>query len=247
MVSSRSTTRNDGSWLGLATDLVRQQRERLAHPDGGWYGAAESKDLISRSRDLFDGASPSPNGVAVLNLIRLAELTGAREYRDEAERALRGFAPLVEAQPAAARTIAIAARRFHESAAAWVPLSAEAASGAVKARLEVSRPSVNLGHKLKLELVIAEGWHVATQAAPQSAGPTTVTPLLGGELRGLQWPPATRELRGPDGVAVPIWEGEVTIRGEVTQPGGHTRLRVVVQPCDDARCLAPVTLEVVSH
>ncbi|HET9767450.1 MAG TPA: thioredoxin domain-containing protein, partial [Thermoanaerobaculia bacterium] len=103
---------NEGSWLGLATDLAREQRERLAHPDGGWYGAAESKDLISRSRDLFDGASPSPNGVAVLNLLRLAELTGIREYRDEAERALRGFAPLVDAQPAAARTIAIAARRF---------------------------------------------------------------------------------------------------------------------------------------
>ena len=236
-----------GSWLGMAADLEREQRDRLAHPDGGWYGAAESKDLISRSRDLFDGASPSPNGVAVLNLLRLAEVTGAQQYREEAERALRGFAPLVEAQPAAARTIAIAARRFHESAAAWVPLVAEAASEAVKARLEVSHASVNLLHRLELTLVIAEGWHVATQAAPESAGPTTVTPLLGGELRGLQWPPATRELSGLDGVAVPIWEGEVTIRGQVTQPSGFTRLHVALQPCDDARCLAPATLDVVSR
>src|ERR1044072_6221690 len=161
----------------MAADLEREQRDRLAHPDGGWYGAAESKDLISRSRDLFDGASPSPNGVAVLNLLRLAEVRGAQQYREEAERALRGFAPLVEAQPAAARTIAIAARRFHESAAAWVPLVAEAASEAVKARLEVSHASVNLLHRLELTLVIAEGWHVATQAAAESAGGPPGRPL----------------------------------------------------------------------
>ncbi|HEV8241905.1 MAG TPA: thioredoxin domain-containing protein [Thermoanaerobaculia bacterium] len=232
-----------GSWLGAAMDLEREQRERLAHPDGGWYGAGESDDLISRSRDLFDGASPSPNGVAVLNLLRLAEITGAREYRDEAERALRGFAPLVESQPAAARTIAIAARRFHESAARWVPLAGEAAS-AVQVRLDVKSPSVNLWHKLELTLTIAKGWHVATQAAPASAGAATVTPVLG-ELRAMQWPPPTRTLPGVDGVAVPIWEGEVTIRGEV-RPEGVTRLHVVVQPCDDERCLAPVTLDAVS-
>ena len=196
-------------------------------------------------RDSFDGASPSPNGVAVLNLLRLAELTGAREYRDEAERALRGFAPLVEAQPAAARTIAIAARRFHESAGAWVALTGEAAS-AVKGRLEVERAAVNGWRRFELTLSIAEGWHVATQAAPAEAGATTVTPLLGCELRGLQWPPATRTLGGLEGAAVPIWEGDVTIRGEVNPPSGVTRLHVVVQPCDDTRCLAPVTLDVVS-
>jgi hypothetical protein len=227
----------------MAVALEREQRERLAHPDGGWYGAGESDDLISRSRDLFDGASPSPNGVAVLNLLRLAEITGAREYRDEAERALRGFAPLVESQPAAARTIAIAARRFHESASAWVPLAGEAAS-AVQARLEIASPSVNLWHKLELTLTVADGWHVATQAAPEGAGPTTLVPVLG-ELRAMQWPPATRTLPGPDGVAVPIWEGEVTIRGEV-RPEGVTRLHVVVQSCDEARCLAPVTLDLVA-
>jgi uncharacterized protein len=100
-------------WRDGAADLAAEQRERLAHEDGGYYTAAARPDLLFRSREIFDGASPSANGVAVLNLLRLAEATGEGAWRAEAERALRAFAPLVEAQPAAARTLGLAARRFH--------------------------------------------------------------------------------------------------------------------------------------
>jgi hypothetical protein len=103
-------------WLAAAEELTAEQRRRLADPEGGFFTAEASPDLLFRSREVFDGASPSPNGIAVLNLLALADRTGDAAYREEARRALCAFAPLVAAQPAAARTLCVAVRRFHGGA-----------------------------------------------------------------------------------------------------------------------------------
>jgi uncharacterized protein YyaL (SSP411 family) len=52
-----------------------------------------------REKPLTDGAEPSGNSVEVLNLLRLAELTGQQPYRDRAERALAQFDDLFAASP----------------------------------------------------------------------------------------------------------------------------------------------------
>jgi hypothetical protein len=103
-------------WLAAAAELTAEQRRRLAHEDGGYYTAEERADLLFRGREVFDGATPSANGIAVLNLLALAERTGEPRWRTEAERALRAFAPLVEGQPAGARTLAVAVWRYHGGA-----------------------------------------------------------------------------------------------------------------------------------
>jgi hypothetical protein len=245
-----------GEWLAAAVNLTGEQRRRLAHPDGGFYTAGESADLLCRSRDLFDGASPSANGVALLNLLRLAELTGDESFRAEADRALRGFAPLVVAQPAAARTVAIAARRFHASAAvgtgsatagaaptAYGGLAAEAA-GLVGGELHVGVAGADGWRPFRLRLRTADGWHVNTEAAPEGLVATTVEGS-GCALRSLAYPAPSRTLAGFGDTPVPVWEGELEIAGEL-QPGesGRAAVRVVAQPCDEGRCLPPVAFEV---
>ncbi len=257
----------EGRWLAAAAELAGEQRRRLDHPDGGFYTAGASSDLLARSRDLFDGASPSANAVAVLDLLELAERTGDRRWRGEAERALRGFAPLVAAQPAAARTAAVAARRFHaaaggeravrsqdviaESAApdAGLPVAdlAAAAAALVRARLEVAVTDAGGWRPFRLRLSIAAGWHVNGAEAPADLAPATVSGM-GCELRALRLPPATRTLGEAGGEPLPVWEGEVEIGGQLRphEPGPLPApvLRVVVQPCDELRCLPLVTIDV---
>ena len=237
-------------WLDAAVELTNEQRRRLAHPDGGFYAAGESADLLVRSREIFDGASPSPNGIAALNLLRLAQRTGDARYGEEAERALRGFAPLAEAQPAAARTVAIAVRRLDEtmrarSTAAPSALEAEAA-GLVTAVLVLDSGDEEGWRPFRLRLRIADGWHVNTAVVPAGLVPTTVE-AVDGELRSLRLPPPTRTLELPaqNGEPVPVWEGEVELSGELRSSGGSPlALRLVTQPCDASRCLPPVTIDV---
>jgi uncharacterized protein len=106
----------EARWLDQAAALAAEQQARLGDPEGGFFVAAESPELLLRSKDPFDGATPAPNAVAALNLIALAERRPSEErqrWRQSADAALRAFAPLVEQHPEALRMMAIAARRFH--------------------------------------------------------------------------------------------------------------------------------------
>jgi uncharacterized protein YyaL (SSP411 family) len=237
-VAARASGDDGAEWLAAAIDLTGEMQRRLAHPDGGFYGAGESADLLCRSRDLFDGASPSPNGVAVLNLLALAGATGDARHRLVAERALRGFAPLVEVQPAAARTVAIAVRRFHETTLDF----ADVAAGLVHAELAVEPPSPDGWRAFRVRLSIAAGWHVNTGDAPAPLAATRIE-ADGCEIRGLDLPPPTRTIDDGVGEAPPIWEGDVELRGELRATSSSPSLRLVAQPCDEGRCLVTATIE----
>jgi len=59
---------------------------------GFWQSATDSKDLILRMKDDYDGAEPSGNSVATLALLKLATITDREDYRKPAEATLRLFA-----------------------------------------------------------------------------------------------------------------------------------------------------------
>jgi uncharacterized protein YyaL (SSP411 family) len=53
-----------------------------------------------RMKDDYDGAEPSGNSIAALNLLRLAAITGDKVFRETAERTLSAFARKMSEQPA---------------------------------------------------------------------------------------------------------------------------------------------------
>ncbi|HLE83381.1 MAG TPA: thioredoxin domain-containing protein, partial [Thermoanaerobaculia bacterium] len=136
-------------WLEAAVALADELEERLAHPAGGWYNAARSPDLLLRSQEIFDGAMPAANAVAVLAMLELAEATGEPRFRERAGRALAAFAPAIERTPEAARMLAVANLRFAESGAgeAREGTSPEraAALAVVSPRLELGEPDEDGG------------------------------------------------------------------------------------------------------
>ena len=85
-----------------AVGLQAEMDARFADPRGGYYLSAESHGaLIVRPRELFDGATPSSNSVAAMNLLRLGTFTGERRYRDGAERIFSSLAGYLDRAPAA--------------------------------------------------------------------------------------------------------------------------------------------------
>ena len=55
--------------------------------------------LLVREKPRSDGAEPSGNSIAILNLLRLAEITSDDRYRARADRALIDLAPLLTSNP----------------------------------------------------------------------------------------------------------------------------------------------------
>jgi uncharacterized protein YyaL (SSP411 family) len=85
-----------------AVALQAEMDERFADPRGGYFLAAKAHGaLIVRPRELFDGATPSSNSVAAMNLLRLATFTGEAQYRARAERIFSSLAGYLDRAPAA--------------------------------------------------------------------------------------------------------------------------------------------------
>jgi hypothetical protein len=80
-------------WLERAVELTDTMIARFYdEQDGGfWFTRAGQSDLIARLKDDYDGAEPSGNSIAVANLQKIAQFTGAARYSEMAERTLRSF------------------------------------------------------------------------------------------------------------------------------------------------------------
>jgi uncharacterized protein YyaL (SSP411 family) len=83
----------DVTWLAEAVRLQAELDAGFAdEQSGAWFMTArDAEALLTRDKPSYDGAEPSGNAVATLNLLRLAELTGAVHHRQRAERALGTF------------------------------------------------------------------------------------------------------------------------------------------------------------
>ncbi len=92
------------TYFQKAMDVQAEFDEHLWSIDlGGYFNAASdaSGDLIVRERSYMDNATPSANGVAMANLVRLMLLTGNLDYLDRAEAGLKAFAVVMEKSPQA--------------------------------------------------------------------------------------------------------------------------------------------------
>lgn len=93
-------------WAGeLADAMVRRFEDRK---DGGFYTSAGGEDLILRLKETYDGAEPSGNSVAVLDLLRLSQLWDRKDYREAAERALKAASGGLSSGPAASPQMLVA-------------------------------------------------------------------------------------------------------------------------------------------
>ena len=94
----------DSQWLEHAIKIQAEFDELLWSTEtGGYYNNSSDagKELLVRERSYMDNATPSANGIAIANLVRLALLTDNLEYRDRAELGLKAFGVVMEKSPTA--------------------------------------------------------------------------------------------------------------------------------------------------
>ena len=70
--------------------------------NGGYYFAPSgNKDLIVRKKESYDGAIPSGNSIALLNLLRMGRITMDRALEERADALIRAFSGTVTQNPTA--------------------------------------------------------------------------------------------------------------------------------------------------
>ena len=89
-------------YFAEAVRLHRAFEDRFAEPGGGYFLSAGGHDgLILRPKESWDGATPSSNSVAAMNLLRLSVFTGEERYRRRAEEVFGAAADILERAPGA--------------------------------------------------------------------------------------------------------------------------------------------------
>jgi hypothetical protein len=89
--------------LQLAIRLTEKQRDLFEDRTQGGFFSTDARDssLVMMVKEDYDGAEPSGNSVAAMNLLRLARITGRAGFRESAERLLAAFGPRLIAAPVA--------------------------------------------------------------------------------------------------------------------------------------------------
>ncbi len=90
-------------WLKFAIELQQtQDRIFLDQKNGGYFSTSgDDNSVLLRMKEDNDGAEPSPNSIAALNLLRLAQLREAKEYREEGEKTINAFGEILSRAPTA--------------------------------------------------------------------------------------------------------------------------------------------------
>jgi uncharacterized protein YyaL (SSP411 family) len=88
-------------WLREAVALTRRMLDEFGDPESGrlYDTTGEDPSILVRTVDLYDGAEPSGQSVAAMNLIRLSHITGDEGFRTRGERILASAAGMLARQP----------------------------------------------------------------------------------------------------------------------------------------------------
>ncbi|MHB1517203.1 MAG: thioredoxin domain-containing protein [Acidimicrobiales bacterium] len=98
-------------WFDRATSAADGLIAQFADEErGGFFTTGSDADsLIVRTKDLFDGATPSANAVAARSLARLGALSGVQRYENAARSVVDQMGDVLAGRPAAAAHLLITA------------------------------------------------------------------------------------------------------------------------------------------
>jgi uncharacterized protein YyaL (SSP411 family) len=83
----------DIEWLKFAVELQETQDRLFFDEKNGGYFSTSGKDksVVLRMKDDNDSAEPSASSIAALNLLRLAQMRGQKQWQDRAEKTIGAF------------------------------------------------------------------------------------------------------------------------------------------------------------
>lgn len=237
-------------WKQEGLALLDQMNERFWDEETGsyFYTSHDHEALITRTRSLQDGATPSGNSAAALALIRAAQLTGEPGYRLQAARILSLGAPQMSQLPAAVPNLLVAADEYLR---AWPEGIRVPGADAVKVEGFLSRTSVRPGERfwVGIRLAIQEGYHLNSSRPRQDyLVPTAilVDPSSGFTVARESFPPAAEYTVVGQDEPLSVFSGTVLLGAELEAPAGievgtyPVQVTLRMQPCDDQQCYPPL-------
>ncbi|MCX7967678.1 MAG: protein-disulfide reductase DsbD family protein, partial [Armatimonadetes bacterium] len=235
----------ESKWQRRAKELADTMVQLfLDEQSGGFWFATEKADLLTRSKPSIDGAEPSPNAMAALGLLRLANATGDERYAQIAKRTMETFGGMmIRIPPGMATMLCVLdewrATRKEQAIVSERPIE--------RIWFEPERLVLKAGEisPLKLKVKIAKGWHINAAEQQPNLQPTqlSVESKLTVAER-IDFPKHKEVKFSFANEPIKVYDGELEIavwlRAKPDAEGEEVlNLRLRYQACDEKRCLMP--------
>lgn len=245
----------DERWIAEAKALVEVLFEHYQDKEGAFFHTADDHEkLLMRTKEPYDRAIPSGNGVAAAVLVKLSHITGDKKYLEQARRLLNFFLGFMEQAPSATATMIIAVDLLED-----IKLSPTDTGEKPKAQLRkqpltvqafASDVTVSPGQtiQMSIKIDIDKGYHI------NSSKPLTKNLIATSVSLKKQPQAAITTISYPKGKEVKfqfspeflsVYEQSVKIEFAVAiakdAKAGKTDLEIEVktQACTETLCLAP--------
>lgn len=88
-------------YLKTALEINKHMIENFWDEKGGgfFFSGRKNEQLIAQTKEIYDGATPSGNSVALLNVLRLGRMTGNRDLEKIAEQLIETFGETIRQYP----------------------------------------------------------------------------------------------------------------------------------------------------
>ncbi len=128
----------DVKWLQWAVSLQAEMDGLFLDPDkGGYYSVhTDMAHSVLRIKEDYDGAEPSPNSLAALNLARLAAMLDSKAHAEQAQKIIILFGHTLQNSPSAVPVLVTAAD-FLQRGKQQIVLAGEKTSPAFQSLLKV--------------------------------------------------------------------------------------------------------------
>jgi uncharacterized protein len=138
----------DPRWLAAAESLLRELVQHFGAEDGGfWFTADDHGELLTRTKNVHEGSTPSGAALATTALLRAGLLLGDEALYERGVAALRQAHAVLSASPAAAPSLVVALQ-FHLGEPREVVVVGPPGDAATQALLAVANGPSRLGHVL---------------------------------------------------------------------------------------------------
>jgi hypothetical protein len=248
----------DKQWLDETKSLIEVLFEHYQDKEGAFFHTADDHEkLLLRTKEPYDRAIPSGNGVAAVVLVRLGRITGDQKYLEQARRLLNFFLGFMERAPAGTSTMMIAVDQLED-----IKVSLTKTGEKPKAQLRkrpitlqafASDVTVEQGQtiQMSIKIEIDEGYHI-NSAQPLSknliATSVSLKKLQQAAITTISYPKG-KEVKfqfSPESLSV--YEESVRIEFAVTIAKGakagksNLEIEVQTQACTETLCLTPEIL-----
>jgi hypothetical protein len=252
-------------WLDEAVALTAKMSELFQDKAGGFFFTSHDHEkLFARAKDQYDGATPSGNSIAALNLVRLASRTGEARYGKQAEETFKAFAAAMKANPSTMTAMARALdlwldgqtkpdKAKAELFKPGTPGVQEEEPVKLSATVSPEKPSADGRQTITVTLEVGRGWHAyANPAGLDNLIPTTVQVSAKAKLEEVKvdYPPGKKVIDPALEQPVQVYEGKTPIKVNIRRPllGGKPddsplELSIKYQVCNDKLCLPPKTVK----